>query len=81
MSPGRVYRGARVETLKPEPTPPQEPLVDVVDEGDHLRIDVEFKNIPWPEDIIGELEKVSFKHGVLGLWLKKRERKSLPLRI
>ena len=52
-------------------------MVDVVDEGDHLRIDVEFKNIPWPEDIIGELEKVSFKHGVLELWLKKREREKL----
>ena len=77
MSPRRVYREERVKTLKPEPTPPQEPLVDVFDEGEHLRVDVQLKNIPWPEDTIGELGEISFKHGVLELKLKKREREKL----
>ena len=73
----RPYRGARVETIKPEPTPSREPLVDVFDEGKCLRVNVQFKSIPWPEDIIGELGEVSFKHGVLELKLKKRERGEL----
>lgn len=51
------------------------PLIDVVDEGDHLRVDVQFRDIPWPEDIVGELDEVSFKHGVLELKLKKRKKK------
>ena len=51
----KPYRGARVETVKPDLIPPKEPLVAVFDEGEHLRIYVQFKNIPWPEDVIGEL--------------------------
>ena len=73
----KPYHEARVETIKPGPAPLKEPLVDVFDEGKHLRIDVQLKDIPWPEDTIGELGEVSFKHGVLELKLKKREREEL----
>ena len=73
----RPYRGARVETITPDLTQLREPLIDVFDEGKRLRVDVQFKGVPWPEDIVGELEKVSFKHGVLELVLKKREREEL----
>lgn len=73
----RPYRGARVETITPDQPPVKESLVDVFDEGKHLRVNVQFKSIPWPEDLIGELENISFKHGVLELKLKKREREEL----
>jgi len=66
----------RPRTVQLEPDERQ-PLIDVVDEGEHLRVDVQFRDIPWPEDIVGELEEVSFKHGVLELRLKKRERSEL----
>jgi len=67
---------ARPQTVRLE-SEERPPLVDVVDEGDHLRVDLQFKDIPWPKDIVGELKEVSFKHGVLELRLKKRERKEL----
>jgi hypothetical protein len=73
----RPYREARVETIIPEQAPSREPLIDVFDEGKHLRVDVQLKDIPWPEDTIGELGEVSFKHGVLELKLKKRELEEL----
>ena len=77
MSITKPYRRAWVETIKPGPVPQRESLVDVFDEGKHLRVDVQLKDIPWPEDTIGELGEVSFKHGVLEFKLKKRERKEL----
>jgi HSP20 family molecular chaperone IbpA len=67
----------RTVMLEPEE---RQPLIDVVDEGEHLRVDVQLRGIPWPEDIVGELEEVSFKHGVLELRLKKRERSELTKR-
>lgn len=73
----RPERGARVETITPDLAPSREPLVDVFDDGKHLRVGVQLSGIPWSEDVIGELEKVSFKHGVLELKLKKREREEL----
>ncbi len=72
----RPTGGMRPHTVRPE-LEERPPLVDVIDEGEHLRVDVQFRDIPWPEDIVGELKEVSFKHGVLELRLRKRERREL----
>ena len=74
----RPTRGVRPRTVSFEPEE-RPPLVDVVDEGEHLRVNVQFRDIPWPDDIVGELEEVSFKHGVLELRLKKRKKQELTL--
>lgn len=70
----RPYRGARVETVKPDLTLPRESLVDVFDKDNHLLIVAELTGIPLPEDVtIDEISEISFHRGVLEIKLRKRK--------
>lgn len=49
------------------------PLVDVFDEGDYLRVDLQLSDVPLPEDIaIDQITEVSFRHGVFEIKLRKK---------
>lgn len=66
------------EVIKPE-IEEREPLVDIFNEEDYLRIDIQLSNIYLPEDTaIDEITEISFRHGVLEIKLRKR--KEMPSR-
>jgi len=63
------------EVLKPE-LEEKHPLLDVIDENQHLRIDIQLSNVSLPKDItIDEITDISFRHGVLEIRLRKRKKK------
>ncbi|MEW5759832.1 MAG: hypothetical protein AB1779_03590 [Candidatus Thermoplasmatota archaeon] len=71
----RLASTDKLEVLKSE-IEEKPPLVDVVEEPEHLRITLQLSDISLPHDItIDEITDVSFKHGILEIRLKKREEK------
>ncbi len=63
----------RKTIIKPE-VEEKKPLVDVFDEDDYLRIDVQLSDFPLPEDIaIDQITEVSFRHGVFEIRLRKKK--------
>ncbi|MEW6069066.1 MAG: hypothetical protein AB1485_00450 [Candidatus Thermoplasmatota archaeon] len=63
------------EVIKPE-VEEKPPLVDVIDENEHLRIDIQLSDISLPRSItVDEITDLSFRHGVLEIRLRKRKEK------
>lgn len=71
----RTTAPEKFEVIKPE-VEEKPPLVDVIDENEHLRIALQLSDISLPHDItIDEITDVSFRHGVLEIRLRKSKRK------